>query len=503
MYIYFSVTVALITLSMKKKHYISLLLIFIITSSLIFSTALYRVSVAKSNDEMNNSIAKFLTNNTNSRTIYLIDQATAPTNVNIEKYVIFLPRLVRLVLLALQREPGVIEVCLRSEETDFQVDHFRAVCRFAARDETTVPRLLLSPLESEHLPLDPQNDLYGRILFHRGRFCRLRGYRLLKAKECVAEITADDGAVWFGPYLPAEFVLGNPAARDAALHAIQACIPHRRILPTGIERMVIRRDESGVRFVRAKERLRDGNNFVYDVEVTDARGEVIERWDGLRLRAVEAMAAREAWPDALLSPYLERRLEELADAGAPVKVALERGLREERPAGSDAVIQQALGKTARIWRRPDGKPVFPGEEDISAAHAHGFHAGGRQRRADGLRSGSSRRANGRRLARSVGRGEIQARGADGARTGGKRGRGVDAALDGDGVHEENRAADQNRRWCWNRTRRTAGRCCVPAPSSISTCVVAVRGMKSPLGVAVALKSRMENQPASAAAKNAG
>ena len=36
---------------------------------------------------MNNSIAKFLTNNTNSRTIYLIDQATAPTNVNIEKYV--------------------------------------------------------------------------------------------------------------------------------------------------------------------------------------------------------------------------------------------------------------------------------------------------------------------------------------------------------------------------------------------------------------------------------
>jgi hypothetical protein len=81
------VTVALITLSMKKKHYINLLLIFIITSSLIFSTTLYSVSVAKSNDEMNNSIAKFLTNNTNNRTTYLIDQATAPANVNIEKYV--------------------------------------------------------------------------------------------------------------------------------------------------------------------------------------------------------------------------------------------------------------------------------------------------------------------------------------------------------------------------------------------------------------------------------
>ena len=275
-------------------------------------------------------------------------------------------------LAVLRRENGSVEVCLRSEETDFQVDHFRAVCRFPARVETTVPRLSLSPFEAEHLPLDPQKDLYGRILFHRGRFRRLRGYRLLKAKECVAEITADDGAAWFGPYLPAEFVLGNPAARDAALHAIQACIPHRRILPTGIERMVIHRHEPGARFVRAKERSHAGNDFVYDVEITDTRGEVIEHWNGLCLRAVEAMATREPWPEALLSPYLERRLEELAGAGAPVRIALERGLREERPARSDAVIQQALGKTARIWRRPDGKPVFLGAEDISAAHANDF-----------------------------------------------------------------------------------------------------------------------------------
>jgi enediyne polyketide synthase len=404
-------------------------------------------------------------------------------------------------LAALRRETGCVEVCLRSEETDFQVDHFRAVCRFAPRDETTVPRLLLSPLESEHLPLDPANDLYGRILFHRGRFCRLRGYRLLKAKECVAEITADDGATWFGPYLPAEFVLGNPAARDAALHAIQACVPHRRILPTGIERMVIRRNESGARFVRAKERMRDGNNFVYDVEVTDARGEVIERWDGLRLRAVEVMAAREAWPDALLSPYLERRLEELADAGAPVKVALERGLREERPASSDAVIQQALGKTARIWRRPDGKPVFPGEEDISAAHANDFTlavavAGGA---ACDLEAVAARTDAGWRdllggekfkLAERMAREQVES---------------VDAA--------------STRLWMAMECMKKIGQ---PSKSPlvlesntadgwtllrsgtiiISTCVMAVRGMKSPLGVAVALKSRVENQQAPAAAKTA-
>ncbi len=312
-------------------------------------------------------------------------------------------------LAALQREPGVVAVCLRSEETDFQTDHFRAVCRFGAakeeaggwgltdgsRSDGSAERRHMNeedgagkmengsaqgvdlsssilPPASSSIALDPQTDLYGRILFHRGRFCRLRGYQLLKAKECVAEITADDGAPWFGPYLPPNFVLGNPAARDAALHAIQACIPHRRLLPTGLARLTICRNESGPRLVRAKERSRDGDNFVYDLEVTDAHGEVIERWQGLRLRAVETMSMHEAWPDALLAPYLERRLEELAAAGARVKVALERGGRAERPARTDTVIQHALGKTARVWRRPDGKPVCAGEETISAAHALDF-----------------------------------------------------------------------------------------------------------------------------------
>jgi len=402
-------------------------------------------------------------------------------------------------LAALRRENGCIEVCLRSEATDFQVDHFRAVCRFAARSETTVPRLSLSPFESEHLPLNPQKDLYGRILFHRGRFCRLRGYRLLKAKECVAEITADDGATWFGPYLPAEFVLGNPAGRDAALHAIQACIPHRRILPTGIERMVIRRNESGSRFVRAKERLRDGNNFVYDIEITDARGEVIERWDGLRLRAVEVMASREAWPDALLVPYLERRLEELADAGAPVRIALERGLHEERPVRSDAVIQQALGKTARIWRRPDGKPVFLGEEDISSAHANAFTlavagVGGAVCDLEEVaaRTNSVWRdllgEENFKLAERIARERVES---------------VDAA--------------STRLWMAMECMKKIGQ---PVTSplvlesttddgwallrsgsiTISTCVAMVRASRLPLAMAVALKSRVEKQQAPAAAK---
>ncbi|MBI3869321.1 MAG: SDR family NAD(P)-dependent oxidoreductase [Verrucomicrobia bacterium] len=274
-------------------------------------------------------------------------------------------------LAALRHTDGSIEICLRSEETDFQVDHFRAVCRFGSAKRSEAPRLSPAVQGLERLPLNPQEDLYDRILFHTGRFRRLRGYHLLKAKECVAEISPDDDSTWFGPYLPGEFVLGNPAARDAALHAIQACIPGQRVLPTGFERMVVYQVETGARFVRAKERLRDASHFVFDVEVTNALGGIVERWEGLRLRAVETITIRDALPPTLLAPYLERRLEDIAP-DSHARIAFERGWREDRPSGTDAAIQRALGKAARVWRRPDGRPVSFGDQAISAAHARGF-----------------------------------------------------------------------------------------------------------------------------------
>jgi enediyne polyketide synthase len=388
-------------------------------------------------------------------------------------------------LAALQRQPGVVEVCLRSEETDFQADHFRAICRFGAHDYATGSRLALSSLDTRHLALDPQSDLYGRILFHRGRFRRLRGYHLLEARKCVAEISPDDGAAWFGPYLPAEFALGNPAERDAALHAIQACVPHQRILPAAIDRLVIRRSERGARFVRAQERWHEGQDFVYDVEIANVAGEVVERWEGLRLRAVETLPAQEPWPEVLLAPYLERRLEELV-ADVPAKVALERGLREDRPSDTDQVIQKALGKTARIWRRPDGKPVFAGDDGISAAHAGGFTLAVSSSGGAGcdLQEVSPRTKDAWRDLLGADRFRLA------ERISSERGEKLDAAAtrvwaageclkkigsaENAPVTQEPRTAD-----AWILLRSGA--------ITISTCVLAVRGRKSDLAVAIALR----------------
>src|SRR6202158_3942695 len=97
------------------------------------------------------------------------------------------------------------------------------------------------------LAIDPPRDLYGGILFQEGRFRRLGGYRRLRATECLAEIAPDATAAWSARSLPAALLLGDPAARDAAIHGIQACIPHAQLLPIGVERILAGRiapDES-------------------------------------------------------------------------------------------------------------------------------------------------------------------------------------------------------------------------------------------------------------------
>jgi enediyne polyketide synthase len=273
---------------------------------------------------------------------------------------------------ALVRAPGVVEVVLRDGSTGFAVDHFRAVCRFS-------PALAAAPkaggdeprpvLGAGRLSLDPPSDLYGGLLFHRGRFQRLDGYRRLRATECLAEISPDGATSWFGHFLPAELVLGDPAARDAAIHGIQACIPHASLLPIGAERIHARALAADAPLLlAARERRRDGDTFIYDLEILRRDGTPCERWEGLRLRAVGRATPPRTWPAALLAPYLERRLEEILP-GAGLLIALEP--RGPVPPGSDE--RRLPGHGPPRLHRPDGRPetagAASGRPGISVAYA--------------------------------------------------------------------------------------------------------------------------------------
>ena len=273
---------------------------------------------------------------------------------------------------ALMHEPGHIEVALRSEQTAFAVDHFRATCWFGKQGSEIGQLSTHAPnWESvvDSVSLNPQRDLYGNILFHQGRFQRLSSYRLLKAKECLAEITPARSSNWFSSYLPAQLVLGDPAARDTAVHALQACIPQATILPTAVERLELSSlSSTEPQFVYAKERLHDGNTFIYDLEIFDRSGQILEHWQGLQLKVIQSSPAKNPWVESLLGPYLERRIRERFPS-ADIAVIVDCDSNVERRVRSDRAIQQAIGSKVPIWRRADGKPFVLGCQQVSVSHA--------------------------------------------------------------------------------------------------------------------------------------
>lgn len=274
-------------------------------------------------------------------------------------------------VLALVREPNCVEVALRCAATAFQTDHFRALCRFEsppAGQDAAIDRAAQDAAALPKLDLVAERDLYGCILFHTGRFQRLAGYRRLSARECFAEIAWPVRKDWFGAYLPATLLLGDPAALDASLHAIQSCIPRHALLPVAAERLELCAGRE-TRYLHAVERRQEGDTLTYDVTLYDAECRPCGGWQGLQLRRItNAISANAEWAPALLGPLLTRHVEESCPDWS-VRIAFQDDPARTRRPRSDAAIHEALGWAAEITRRTDGKPeIAPESIAVSASH---------------------------------------------------------------------------------------------------------------------------------------
>jgi enediyne polyketide synthase len=288
--------------------------------------------------------------------------------------------------LAALNRAGAVDVVIRCGDTDFQADHFRATLRWGA----SLPADERPDQAAADLPavvLDPGRDLYGGILFQGKRFQRVVGYRSLTATSCVAEISTTPAASWFGGFLPSGLVLGDPGARDAFMHAIQCCVPHATLLPAAADRIYLgtprdaagtaaSRGAAGTAVLTATERFRDGDSYTYDLDVRAADGELIERWEGLRLRAVRKQSGRGPWIPALLGPFLER--EAPAAPGQALRCVVEPDAagkplsRDARRKQTKLALSRLLGRRTVVRYRADGKPEVPGEMSVSASHGAGL-----------------------------------------------------------------------------------------------------------------------------------
>ncbi|MGW1047857.1 SDR family NAD(P)-dependent oxidoreductase [Streptomyces sp. NPDC002521] len=219
------------------------------------------------------------------------------------------PRVLRLCALA---EDGAVTVALRSDETAFGADHFRAVFPLPDGDDDTVPAgdaPALPPVTGDD-PEVPAADLYGPLYFHTGRFRRVERLAGLRARQVRARLGQAVEADWFAGGLAQGLLLGSPGRNDATIHALQACVPGRRLLPVGCEEFQAAAPgpagADGDVTVHARERWSEGGAYAWDVEAVDGGGRVLVRWRGLRLLDVGPLPRRERWTRPLLAVHLER-----------------------------------------------------------------------------------------------------------------------------------------------------------------------------------------------------
>jgi enediyne polyketide synthase len=218
---------------------------------------------------------------------------------------------------ALRRDDGDIDVVLRSDETGYSADHCR--CRVTIRPAGP-PEV---PARQSRLPEHQAAALYGPLFFHGPAFRLLRRFEHLDATSCTAILRPAGGG---GPDA-SRALLGDVGRNDAAIHVLQACVPHRRLLPVGCDLFALHgrpgdgpparpgdgpsaraRAANGAAelVLAAVERAHVGLDYTYDVVARDADGRPVISWTGLKLRDVGPVQTAGAWPKVLLGPYLQR-----------------------------------------------------------------------------------------------------------------------------------------------------------------------------------------------------
>ncbi|MBB0243381.1 SDR family NAD(P)-dependent oxidoreductase, partial [Streptomyces alkaliphilus] len=275
-------------------------------------------------------------------------------------------------------DTDTVDVAIHAEETGFVAEHFRARLVYSGAPVPDGPPLQTAA-GTPAVPLDPQSELYGDLLFQGPRFQRLRRFHRASARHVDADVavrTRPEG--WFAGFLPSELLLADPGMRDALMHGNQVCVPDATLLPSGVERIHPLGAGSHVpeelRYC-AVERSRDGDTYVYDIAVRDAEGTVVERWEGLTLHAVRKTDGAGPWVAPLLGPYLERTLEDVL--GSRIAVAVEphgdapAGSRTERREFTSTAASRTIGTAVTVRHRPDGRPEIDGGRHVSASHGLG------------------------------------------------------------------------------------------------------------------------------------
>jgi enediyne polyketide synthase len=226
-----------------------------------------------------------------------------------------------------------VDVVLRDGTDGFATERFRARVVAAADG----PVAAVPPANAA-----AANPWYGtELFFHGERFRRLAGYQRLSAFRVHARLLPSTVDNWFSQFHSGQLWLGDPGGHDATLHALLACVPHRRALPVGADRFTVHEAPGGPLLVRAREITHTADDYVFDIDLVRPDGVVVARWQGLRLRAVGPLAWPDGLPARLIGPWLSRRLIECEVAGR-VELMTSLGVGPLELAGGGPAVRTAV-----------------------------------------------------------------------------------------------------------------------------------------------------------------
>ncbi|HEX4721466.1 MAG TPA: polyketide synthase dehydratase domain-containing protein [Pseudonocardiaceae bacterium] len=275
---------------------------------------------------------------------------------------------------ALVRDTETVDVVISGPTGDH---HVRARLRRPRPDMAAGHQEHRFPLPA--VPVDPITELYGGILRQGKRFQRLLTCRRITASRVVAEVATTAQAPWFEPSLPQDLVTADPGTRDAVLQAVQCCVPDATLVPVGVARIepsAPLHQHTEYVLVDARERWSNGDIHHFDVDVLDPAGVVVERWEGLTVRAVRATGRSGPWVPALLGPQIERTLQRVL--GGDRVVVVEPDPVPPEPYAADGVLRRAdlaasraFGHPARLRYCEDGAPWMVGT-NVAVDHGAGM-----------------------------------------------------------------------------------------------------------------------------------
>lgn len=270
----------------------------------------------------------------------------------------------RIRIAALQQDAATTDVILSAADDEFSAPCVRARFSSGEPERATVN---VQPTEELAFTADP---LYGPLFFHGGRFRRLERFETATSRRVIASLRRTPACGWFGTYEPGALKLGDPGATDAALHALQVAVPHRRVLPVGAARIEIDTAAAPISRISAFEKNATADTYTFDILASDASGRLAQRWTDVTFRALDRIDIGEvltARPDLIVA-YLERTARE-ALGDDTIAVAFVQDAQSTREQRRERAVAR-LGLAGKVERRGDGRPIRGEDEGcISIAHA--------------------------------------------------------------------------------------------------------------------------------------